>query len=323
MPGHAWILVAAILLDAAIGDPRFFWRRVPHPVAVIGALISLLEQSLNRDRLPRWFRRALGAAAILIVALLSAAVGYALELILAAIPYGSVGSVVVVAVLLAGRSLYDHVSAVEKSFTSGLEAARKAVAMVVGRDPGSLDESHICRAAIETTAENFSDGVIAPALWYLVLGLPGLLAYKAINTADSMIGHKSPRLADFGWASARLDDLVNLPASRLSGVLIAIVAPITGTPIRQAWHVMWRDASKHRSPNAGWPEAAMAAVLGIALAGPRRYHGVLVDDPFMNGGGRLDARPGDIRRGLRVYVAASVIFLISAAAVALLASQFQ
>jgi adenosylcobinamide-phosphate synthase len=182
-----------------------------------------------------------------------------------------------------------------------------AVSRIVGRDPTSLDEARICRAAIESTAENFSDGVVAPALWFLVFGLPGLLAYKAINTADSMIGHLTDKHRAFGWASARLDDVVNLPASRIAGALVALAAPAAGGGIGAALRAMWADAGKHRSPNAGWPEAAMAAALGIALAGPRRYGGVIVNDPFVNERGRRDAHPEDISRALRVYVVANAL----------------
>jgi len=203
-----------------------------------------------------------------------------------------------------------------------LDAARTAVAHIVGRDPASLDEPRIARAAIESLAENFSDGVVAPVLWFAVLGLPGLFAYKTINTADSMIGHLDARHEAFGWAAARLDDLVNLPASRLSGALITLAAPLAGGKPARALRVMLADAGKHRSPNAGWPEAAMAAALGIALAGPRRYAGVIVADPFVNEGGRLDAGPTDIRCALKVYVGANAallaLVLVVASLVALL-----
>ena len=173
----------------------------------------------------------------------------------------------------------------------GLAEARCAVSMIVGRDPDQLDEAGVCRAAIESCAENFSDGVVAPVFWLALLGLPGLIAYKAINTADSMIGHLSPRYESFGWAAARLDDLVNLIPARLSGLLVAAVAPIAGGTTGTALKVMWRDAAKHRSPNAGWPESATAGALGLALAGPRRYGERIVDDVFLNAEARKD---GDI-----------------------------
>jgi adenosylcobinamide-phosphate synthase len=182
------------------------------------------------------------------------------------------------------------------------------VSRIVGRDPKTLDEAGVSRAAIESLAENFSDAVVAPAFWFAVLGLPGMLAYKAINTADSMIGHLSPRHRDFGWAAARLDDLVNLPASRLAGGLVAIAAPAVGGSIATAFAVMRRDARRHRSPNAGWPESAMAGALGIRLLGPRIYDGRLSDAPYQNAEGRK-ATPDDIRRALVVYVVAGLLLL--------------
>ncbi len=302
---HLWMLAGALALDAAVGDPDWAWRRLPHPVVAIGAAIAWLDRGLNRPALPAWQRRALGVAAALLLVAAAAAAGLALELLLRRIPHGSAGIVVAAAILLAGRSLHDHVLAVASAFDAGgLAAARVAVAKIVGRDPESLDEAGVCRAAIESAAENFSDGVVAPALWFAVAGLPGLFAYKAINTADSMIGHRTPRHRAFGWAAARLDDLANWPMSRIAGCLIALAAPVVRTPVAVAFRTMATDAPGHRSPNAGWPEAAMAAALGLALAGPRRYRGMLVDDPFLNPGGRRRAVPDDIRRALRVYLAA-------------------
>lgn len=313
-----WMLAAALLLDAIAGDPDAVWRRIPHPVAILGALVGHLDRLLNRDAWSAQTRRATGILALAVVVALAAAVGFGLERAFAAIPHGWIGTIVVAAILLAGRSLYDHVGAVAAAFADGLSAARAAVARIVGRDPASLDEPRICRAAIESTAENFSDGVVAPALWFLLLGLPGLLAYKAINTADSMIGHLTTRHREFGWAAAHLDDIVNWPAARFSGFLIALAAPLAGGNIRQSLRVMAADAGKHRSPNAGWPEAAMAAALGLSLAGPRRYAGILVDDPYLNETGRRAATPGDIRRALRVYIGANVILFALVAAVALI-----
>jgi len=310
------MLAAALALDAAVGDPDFLWRRAPHPVALIGGLIGWLDRSLNRSRHKPFSRRIAGGFTVLVVVVPAAAVGFGIEYGLARVPYGWIGIVLVAAILLAGRSLYDHVAAVASAFdTGGLTAARAAVAKVVGRDPTTLDEAGVCRSAIESMAENFSDGVVAPALWFALLGLPGLAAYKAINTADSMIGHLTPRHEDFGWAAARLDDLVNLPASRLAGALLALAAPMVRGSIGAALHVMRAEAPKHRSPNAGWPEAAVAAALGLALAGPRRYRGVLVHDPYVYPAGRRHATPADTRRGLRLYVGAwALLFIVTAAA---------
>jgi adenosylcobinamide-phosphate synthase len=311
---HLWMLAAALLIDAAIGDPEPMWRRVPHPVAWIGAAIASFDRWLNRPALPAWARQALGALTMVVLVGLAGAAGFGLEWLFRQSRYGAAGTILLAAILLAGRSLYDHVAAVAKAFAAGgLPAARTAVARIVGRDPATLDEAGVCRAAIESVAENFADGVVAPALWFAIAGLPGLLAYKAINTADSMIGHLTPRHQAFGWAAARLDDLVNWPMSRIAGSLIALAAPVARGSIDASFRTMFSDAPRHRSPNAGWPEAAMAATLGLALAGPRRYRGVLVDDPFLNPSGRRKAVPGDIRLSLRVYLAAWAILTLAVA----------
>lgn len=310
---HFWLLAVAFAIDALAGDPDMIWRRVPHPVTIIGGLVGWLDRVLNRAELSAGWRRALGGIAILLLVEVAAIAGLALQMLFAALPLGWIGTILVAAVLLAGRSLYDHVATVAGAFAEDIDAARAAVARIVGRDPASLDEPRICRAAIESAAENFSDGVVAPAIWFLLLGLPGLLAYKAINTADSMIGHLNERHKEFGWATARLDDLVNLPASRLAGLLIALGAPAAGGGIANTLRTMLTDAGKHRSPNAGWPEAAMAAALGLALAGPRHYGGIIVGDPFLNEHGRRDARPEDIWRALRVYLAANALLFASVA----------
>jgi adenosylcobinamide-phosphate synthase len=231
--------------------------------------------------------------------------------------WGWVVEVLLVGVLVAQRSLYDHVFAVCRALeTGGIAAGREAVRHIVGRDPNSLDEYGVARAGIESLFENFSDGVVAPAFWYVLLGLPGLLAYKAVNTLDSMIGHRSPRYKDFGMAAARLDTAANFLPARLAGAIIAlagIVAP-RGNPA-MALKTMLRDARKHRSVNAGWPEAAGAGALGLALAGPRRYGAEVVNDPWI-GGGRARATPADMRRALYLFVVAC---LVHAGLIALLA----
>lgn len=313
---HLWILAVALAVDALLGDPDGVWRRLPHPVALVGRLIAFFDRALNRKHLPPLLLTILGAVAVVLLVAVAAAVGYGLEYGFRLLPYGWIGQTAVAAILLAGRSLYDHVAAVATAFdTGGLQDARDAVSRVVGRDPASLDEPGVARAAIESAAENFSDGLVAPALWFAALGLPGLLAYKAINTADSMIGHRTARHRHFGWAAARLDDLVNLPASRFAGALLALAAPLAGGAVGAAFGTMRREAPNHRSPNAGWPEAAMASALGIALAGPRRYRGQLVDDPYVNGAGRKRATPGDIRRALRVYLGGWAILFVVVAAI--------
>jgi adenosylcobinamide-phosphate synthase len=302
------VLLLALVLDAVVGDPDRVWRRVPHPVAWFGALIGTCDRLLNR---PVWSperRRLAGVlsvAALLVIAFVPALL---LEGVLRALPGGDLVVALVASVFLAQKSLALHVRRVRDAFgEGGLAAARQAVSMIVGRDPERLDEGGVARAAIESAAENFSDGVVAPAFWFALLGLPGLVAYKAVNTADSMIGHLSPRHRDFGWAAARLDDLLNLLPARLAGVLVAGSAwAVRGSP-RHAGAVMLRDAGLHRSPNAGWPEAAMAGALGLALGGPRVYAAGAVDEPFLNAPGRRDAAPADITRAIRVMMAASVL----------------
>jgi adenosylcobinamide-phosphate synthase len=312
------LTLAALLLEAMIGYPAFVYRVIGHPVTWIGGLLTWLETRLNRPAGSDGRRRVLGVATLAIV--LAAASGAAL-LLQRLLPAGPVGACLLVLVstsLLAQRSLHQHVQAVADALRDGgLDAGRAAVAMIVGRNPALLDEAGVARAAIESLAENFSDGVVAPAFWMAVGGLPGAVAYKAVNTADSMIGHRTPRYAAFGWAAARLDDLVNLPASRLAAVLLMAGACLTGGLPRAALSAVVRDAKRHRSPNAGWPEAAMAGALGLRLAGPRVYGDTLVDDAFM-GEGRADASADDIRRALRVYRAACAVQAIALLGVVLI-----
>lgn len=312
---RAVILLLAQAIDAFVGDPQALWRRVPHPVALAGSLIGWLDRHWNRESDPPSRRRDRGVAALVVVlaaAIVVGAVGAGMLHRLGML--GGFLEAAVVAILLAQRSLYDHVTAVADAFLSGgLSDARRAVAAIVGRDPNALDEAGVCRAAIESAAENFSDGVVAPALWYLVGGLPGLLAYKALNTADSMIGHRTDRHRHFGWAAARLDDLANWVPARVAA-LLAIGAAWTmsdGEP-GAGWRAVRRDAGRHRSVNAGWPEAAFAGALGLRLAGPRQYHGVAVDDAWM-GDGRADAAPEDIRRALGLLVRSCAALAVLAA----------
>lgn len=302
-----WVVLAALAFDAVIGDPDWLWRRVPHPVALVGRLIAALDRVLNRDTWSNAARRGAGAVAVVALVGLAAGAGYAIEWMLGQGLVAILVQGLMASVLIAQRSLYQHVARVQRAFPGGLNDARRAVAMIVGRDPDVLDEPAVGRAAIESCAENFSDGIVAPVFWLALLGLPGLIAYKAINTADSMIGHRNARYESFGWAAARIDDLVNLIPARLSGVLIALVAPVANGSIVGSFKVMLHDAGKHRSPNAGWPESAMAAALGLALAGPRRYGDRVVDDAFLNASGRMRAGPNDIGRALRVLVAACVV----------------
>ncbi|WP_206929047.1 adenosylcobinamide-phosphate synthase CbiB [Roseococcus thiosulfatophilus] len=315
------LALLALLIEAAIGYPQRLVDRIGHPVIWIGRLIGAMDRGWNQAARSFAARRAAGVAALLVLVLVAGGVGFALQSALLALPFGLVVLAVLASSLLAQRSLHEHVARVAAALEQGgLEAGREAVSHIVGRDPLSLDEAGVARAAIESLAENFSDGVTAPGFWLAVGGLPGAAIYKAVNTADSMIGHRTARHEAFGWASARCDDVLNLPASRLTGLaLIAAAALLPGMDARGAWRAMWRDAKRHRSPNAGWPEAAMAGALGLALAGPRRYGGVLLEDAFM-GDGRREASAADIRAALRLYRTADAL-LITLLALAFLALQ--
>ncbi|MFC3072560.1 adenosylcobinamide-phosphate synthase CbiB [Shinella pollutisoli] len=305
------ILFLALLLDRLVGDPDALWQRVPHPVVLFGRAIGLADRLFNDRRMSGATRRFNGAASIAVLIAASVFLGVVLHAVLARMGLaGLLAEIVVVAVFLAQKSLADHVRAVADGLRGGgLEGGRRAVAMIVGRDPATLDAPAICRAAIESLAENFSDGVVAPALYYAVFGLPGLFAYKMLNTADSMIGHRNEKYADFGRAAARADDVANWPAARLSILLIALGAWLVRgrAAARAALDTALRDAGLHRSPNSGWPEAAMAGALGVGLAGPRIYGGVRVDEPLMNASGRSAATAGDIDNALAVFSAACAV----------------
>jgi adenosylcobinamide-phosphate synthase len=318
--GRVLILIIAFGIEAMLAYPAAVFRAIGHPVSWIGALIAALDSALNRPDTSFAARRAAGVATVLLLLAGSLAVGALLEMVARDLPYlGFAVAILVVATLIAVGNLDQHVRAVSAALRAdGLAGGRRSIAKIVGRDPNALDEAAVCRAAIESLAENASDGVTAPALWFLVGGLPGIIAYKAINTADSMIGHMSERHRAFGWAAARLDDLVNLPASRLTGLLfVAAAAMVPGASAPSAWRAYRRDARRHRSPNAGWPEAAMAGALGLRLAGPRVYGGVLVDDHWM-GDGRAEATAQDIDRALMIYRTAFGSALLLVAALGLL-----
>lgn len=260
---HAVLIVlVALLVDALIGDPDWLWKRMAHPVVLMGTLIGRLDRALNRDTWSEGRRKLAGILVVVLLVALSGAIGFLLQFPLRQ-SWGSwIALGVLASTLIAQRSLYQHVARVRDAFAEGgLEAAREKVSLIVGRDPQVLDEAGVCRAAIESCAENFSDGVVAPVFWLALFGLPGLLIYKMVNTADSMIGHLTPTHRSFGWAAARLDDVLNLIPARVSGLLIAAVAPVVGGSIKSAFAVMRRDARKHRSPNAGWPESATAGAL--------------------------------------------------------------
>jgi adenosylcobinamide-phosphate synthase len=304
------LTLAALLIEAVVGYPDRLVRSIGHPVTWIGRLIRALERNCNSDTATPARRRALGLITVLLIVSIVAVVTLVIERGLLLLPFGLIGVGVLASALIAQRSLHEHVARVADALdNTGVTGGREAVSHIVGRDVAVLDVAGIARAAIESLAENFSDGVVAPVFWMLIAGLPGAAVYKAVNTADSMIGHRTPRYQAFGWAAARLDDLLNLPASRLSAFLIIAAASVTPRASASgAWRAVRRDAGRHRSPNAGYPEAAMAGALGLALAGPRSYGGVRVDDALM-GDGRRAADAGDIRAALGLYRRADVLLI--------------
>ena len=312
------LLVLALTIEAAFGYPSRFYAAIGHPVTWIGRLIGMLDRMLNRETASFIMRKAMGVLALALMLAAAVALSALLQhLCLSFGPLGLVPLALLASTLIAQRSLYEHVARVAEGLErDGLEGGRKAVSMIVGRNPRTLDEAGVARAAIESLAENFSDGIVAPAFWLGVGGLPGIAAYKAVNTADSMIGHRTPRHLAFGWASARLDDLINLPASRLTAFLL-IVSTALDRPAHaeRAWQAVKRDAGQHRSPNAGWPEAAMAGALGLRLAGPRVYGETRVEDHWM-GDGRAEAQAADIRRALLLYKRSCMLLWALAALVA-------
>jgi adenosylcobinamide-phosphate synthase len=316
------IAAIAMLIELCFGYPKRVADVIGHPVTWTGRLIDVLDRVLNREAVSVNTRRAAGIVAVLVLVAVAAVVGSIVECALLRLPFGLLAVGVLASTLLAQRSLLRHVRDVAVALeTHGRDAGRTAVSHIVGRDTATLDAAGVARAAIESLAENFSDGIVAPILWMVIAGLPGAAVYKAINTADSMIGHHTRRHEAFGWAAARLDDLVNLPASRLSALLLIAAAALTkNASAGAAWRAVRRDAWRHRSPNAGYPEAAMAGALGLSLAGPRVYDGVRVEDATM-GQGRRDAVSADIRRALALFRRADAILivLLTVAAVLLIA----
>ena len=297
------LLLLALVAEAAFGYPQVLYAAIGHPVTWIGALIGRLDRGLNREDASFASRKAAGVAALVLLLAVTLACAAAVQWLFSkAGPLGLLPLALLASTLLAQRSLHEHVARVAEGLEQGgLEGGRASVAMIVGRNPQTLDEAGVARAAIESLAENFSDGIVAPAFWLGAAGLPGIAAYKAINTADSMIGHRTARHLAFGWAAARLDDLVNLPASRLTALLLVGAAALDrDADAGGAWRAVRRDAGQHTSPNAGWPEAAMAGALGLRLAGPRVYGETRVEAHWM-GDGRAAANAGDVRRALRLY----------------------
>jgi adenosylcobinamide-phosphate synthase len=290
-------MAVAMAVDALLGWPAPLFVQIGHPVTWLGRLITAVDTAWNRPSDSPRLRRAAGVAGALLVIALAVALGWGLQALL---PAGWIGILLLGVLawpLVALRSLHDHVAAVASPLEGGdLDGARAAVSRIVGRDPEALDEPGIARAAIESLAENASDGIVAPLFWGALFGLPGIFGYKAINTLDSMIGHRSERHEFFGWAAARIDDVANFIPARLTGFLFVLLAPRRS----EALSCMTRDAGRHRSPNAGWPEAAMAGALGVRLSGPRIYHGSVTNEPWLNEGAR-DPRAADIGEGLAIY----------------------
>jgi len=290
-------MVAAMAIDAVLGWPEWLFRSIGHPVTWLGRLIERVDTSWNRDSDPAAFRRVAGIVAALLMIALPTFLAWAVQAQLSA----GLGRILIVGILawplVALRSLHDHVAAVAEPLRlRDIEGARAAVSRIVGRDPATLDEAGVARASIESLAENASDGVVAPVFWGAIFGVPGIVGYKAINTLDSMIGHRTPRHDAFGWAAARIDDVANFIPARLTGVLFALLS----TERRVAMWCMICDGPRHRSINAGWPEAAMAGALGVRLSGPRIYDGAPANEPWLNAGAR-DPRADDIGNALKLY----------------------
>ena len=280
-------ILLALILDAFLGEPVWIWSKIPHPTVLMGRIIKWCELKYNNGI----NRKNKGILFIASMVIFLAIFGYLIE----RLPFSAIWKILIVAILLSHKSLTEHVTAVSLGLQKNLSQGRTAVAMIVGRDTANLAETDIARSAIESAAENFSDGIIAPLFWFLIGGLPGILIYKFVNTSDSMIGYKNIQYNQFGWAAARLDDLLNWIPARLSGLLICIVHQNNS-----ALNIMWRDAKLHRSPNAGWPESAMAGVLDVSISGPRSYEGVIKNYPFVNVDGKKKLTAVDIDNAVDV-----------------------
>jgi len=280
-----WELVIAMLLDAVFGEPRMLWDRLPHPAVLMGRLVVFLDRTLNTGQ----DRKSKGVLALSVLCFTAAVIGSVLS------QFGWVIEIIVAATLLAQKSLVDHVRAVAKGLRTSIEEGRFAVSMIVSRDTKDMNEAQVARSAIESAAENFSDGVIAPAFWFLIGGLPAMLVYKFVNTADSMIGYKTEKYLEFGWASARFDDFLNWIPARLSMLLIVVFAK---QPVN--FRAIVSEAKRHKSPNAGWPEAAMARAINVALAGPRSYDGQLQQLHWVNETGRQTITADNVDAAVRI-----------------------
>ncbi len=311
------LLLMAIVVEAYVGEGWGLFKAVPHPVRIIGNMVGFLDRKLNREHRKEADRAIRGALVVVFVIVPAFAVGWAVAWLSLNHPWGWILEFLGLVTLLSARQIYNHVSVVGKALLEGVEQGRDAVRHIVSRDPASLDGPGVARSAIESLAENFSDGVVAPVFWYVLFGFPGLLVYMAVNTMDSMIGHRTPQYRAFGMTAARLDDVLNLIPARLAGLFIVFASLFvpTANP-KKSLKIMLRDSHKHRSFNAGWPEGAMAGALGLTLAGPRHYPGSTVNDPWI-GDGRAQATTRDISRGLYLYVVACLINVMWVAAFAM------
>lgn len=298
---HGGAALLALIVERIFGYPDALLRRIGHPVTWFGALIAAFDQRLNREAAGDLVRLGAGVAMLMALVLAALVPTLLLQWALSFVPFGFVLEGLIGTVFLAQKSLRDSVADVAKALGRSLEEGRTAVSRIVGRDTAALKEDEVCRAAVESLAENASDGVIAPLFWFVLFGLPGIAVYKAVNTADSMVGHKTARHRAFGWASARLDDVLNFFPARLSALLFALGALLLPRArLRPALTAALRDAPAHASPNAGWPEAALAGALGFGLGGPRAYHGQMLDLAPM-GRGRRALGPDDIGFALALY----------------------
>jgi adenosylcobinamide-phosphate synthase len=312
------LLLLALIVEAYVGEAKFIFKTVRHPIRIIGDVIGFFDTKLNREDRAERDRAFRGALVVAVIIILAISVGWSVSWLSLNHPLGWIIEFLGLVSLLSARNLYDHVRDVAKGLRKSVNEGRSAVAHIVGRDPDNLDGPGVARAAIESLAENFGDGLIAPVFWYALFGFPGILVYKAVNTLDSMIGYKSPRYRAFGMTAARLDDVLNLIPARLAGLFIVFASVFVPTAKpAQALKVMLRDSRLHRSPNAGWPEGAMAGALSLSLAGPRHYNKQTINDPWI-GGGKTDVTPKDISKALYLYSIACLINAMWVSAIAIL-----
>jgi len=311
------LLLLALIVEAYVGEARWLFKVIPHPVRIIGGAIGFFDHKLNREHRSQVDRAFRGALVVVFMVTASFAIGWLIAWLSLNHPWGWIVEFFGLVSLMAAKGLYDHVRAVGRALNNNVEDARDAVSHIVGRDPESLDGPGVARAAIESLSENFSDGVVAPVFWYVLFGFPGLLIYKTVNTLDSMIGYRSPKYRAFGMTAARLDDVLNLIPARLAGLFIVIASLfVPKAKPGAALKVMLRDSKYHQSPNAGWPEGAMAGALGLALAGPRKYANQTINEPWI-GDGNAQAGRKDISRALYLYAISCLINAMWVAAIAM------